>query len=416
MTDDENKLRETGYRVKRWGIDEAKASRLAEGTGEHPIMYQALGTEPRTEHPFNLYNDIRAEPKAITDTLRQNETLIASIADEMVRRGITRTVGAGLGTSQFVAQVAAYGYWKFAHIDGDQADAVELQMYERPYDWSKTAFLAYSGSGSTTDSNRAAQFAKERGAYVVALTSVAGSPLSQIADVNIVCAGGYDTGGSDTFHYATRLAASLMLSLEIGQRAQPGAHDYAALKQQLLSAGDRMAEVFDAVDARCRAIAKRLKHARCLLVAGSGPQLGTAEEIALKFDEMCHIPAKAMCWSRHIHGALGLTEERIHTLIVASPGQSYDRMVELSKVPQMLRTPSIAIVTEDDEAIASLADDVIRLPAMEETLFSVMAILPGQLLPYYCAVELGDVNPDCQRSNIPKYARVWNMLFPPGTH
>jgi hypothetical protein len=45
-----------------------------------------------------------------------------------------------------------------------------------------------------------------------------------------------------------------------------------------------------------------------------------------------------------------------------------------------------------------------------------LAILPGQLLPYYCAVELGDVNPDCQRSNIPKYARVWHMLFPPGTH
>jgi hypothetical protein len=31
-------------------------------------------------------------------------------------------------------------------------------------------------------------------------------------------------------------------------------------------------------------------------------------------------------------------------------------------------------------------------------------------------VELGDINPDCQRSNVAKYARVWHMLFPPGTH
>jgi glucosamine 6-phosphate synthetase-like amidotransferase/phosphosugar isomerase protein len=82
----------------------------------------------------------------------------------------------------------------------------------------------------------------------------------------------------------------------------------------------------------------------------------------------------------------------------------------------MLKTPSIAIVTEEDEEIASRVDDVVRLPAMEETLWSVMAILPGQLLPYYCAVEMGDVNPDCQRSDIPKHARVWHMLFPPGTH
>ena len=413
---DDNRLRETGYRVKRWGIDETRAGRLAEATAEHPIMYQALGTEPKTEHPFNLYHDIGVEPKALTDTLQQNEALIGQIADAMVQRGITRCVGSGLGTSQFVAQVAANGYWKFAGIDADAVDAVEFQMYDRPYDWSKTAFLAYSGSGSTTDSNRAAQIAKERGAYVIAFTSISGSPLSQIADVNIVCAGGYDTGGSDTFHYATRLAASLMLSLEIGERARPGAHDFAALKGQLMSVGANMQSVFAQVDARCHSIARRMKHARSILVVGSGPHLGTADEIVLKFDEMCHIPGKAMCWGRHVHGALGLTDEHIHTILVAAPGNAYQRLTDIARVTQMLKTPCTAIVTEDDETIASMADDVIRLPPMEETLWSVMAILPGQLLPYYCAVELGDVNPDCQRSNIPKHARVWHMLFPPGTH
>ncbi len=412
----DTKLRETGYRSKRWGIDETKADRLAEATAEYPIMYQALGTERKTGHPFNLYSDIGVQPKALTDTLTQNENLIASIADECVRRGIKRVVGFGLGTSQFVAQVAANGFWKFAGIDADQVDAVEFQMYDRPYDYAHTAFMAQSGSGSTTDSNRAAQLAKDRGGYVIALTSITGSPLSKIADVNIVCAGGYDTGGSDTFHYTTRLGASLMLALEIGARRQPGAHHYDDLKQQLRLAGEKMDAAFPAVDARCHSIAKRLKHARSVLVVGSGPHLGTAEEIALKFDEMCHIPTKAMCWGRHVHGALGLTDERIHTLIVAPPGEAYQRLIDIAKVTQMLKTPSIAIVTEDDEQIASMVDDVIRLPKMEETLFSVLAILPGQLLPYYCAVELGDLNPDCQRSNIPKYARVWNMLFPPGTH
>jgi glucosamine--fructose-6-phosphate aminotransferase (isomerizing) len=413
---DEAKLRETGYRVKRWGIDETQASRLSEATAEQPVMYQALGTEPKTSHPYNLYSDISVQPRAVNDTLRQNQTLITAIADECVKRGINRVVGFGLGTSQFVAQVAANGFWKFAGIDADQADAVEFQMYARPYDYAHTAFMAQSGSGSTTDSKRAAQLARERGGYVIALTSISGSPLSKIADVNIVCAGGYDTGGSDTFHYTTRLAASLLLALEIGARRQPHAHNYDDLRGQLLSAGDRMSAIFAEVDARCRSIAKRLKHARSVLVVGSGPHLGTAEEITLKFDEMSHIPAKALCWGRHIHGAIGLSDERIHTIIVAPPGHAYERMIDVAKVTQMLKTPSIAIVADDDEQIASMVDDVIRLPKMEETLFSVLAILPGQLLPYYCAVELGDVNPDCQRSNIPKYARVWLMLFPPGTH
>ena len=409
-------LRKTGYRVKRWGIDESKANLLAEATSEYPIMYQALGTEPKTSHPFNLYNDISAQPKALTDTLEQNSDLIAKTAEKLIKRGINRFVGFGLGTSQFVGQVAAYGFWKFAGMDAEDMDAVEFQMYERPYDYQKTAFLALSGSGSTTDSNNSAELAKSRGGYVLALTSISNSPLSKIADDNIVCAGGYDTGGSDTFHYVTRLAVCLLLALEMGQRIRPKAYDYDDLKRQLMSAGGKMATVFPAVDARCRSIAKRLKNARSILVVGSGPHLGTAEEIGLKFDEMCHIPSKPMCWGRHIHGALGLTDEHIYTIIVSPPGESYKRMLDIGRVTQMLKTPSISIVIEDDKELSSMTDDVIRLPGMEETLWSVMSILPGQLLPYYCAVEKGDVNPDCQRSNIPKYARVWNMLFPPGTH
>jgi glucosamine--fructose-6-phosphate aminotransferase (isomerizing) len=413
---DEKDLRKTGYRVKRWGIEETQAQRLIEGTAEYPIMYKALGTEPKKEHPFNLYSDIKIEGQAVLDTLKQNAGLIAKVADDLAGHGYKHVVGSGLGTSQFVAQVAAYGYWKFAGLIADQEDAVEFQMYNKPYDFSKTVFMAYSGSGSTTDSNQAAELAKQKGAYILSFTSISGSPLSKIADADIVCAGGYDTGGSDTFHYATRLAASLMLSIELGKRIQPKANDYDLLTTQLMQVGEWFVQNFDAIEARCQTIAKRLKHARAVIIAGSGPQLGTAEEIALKFDEMNHIPAKAMCWGRHIHGALGLTNELIHTLIIAPPGESYSHMKDIAKVTQMLKTPSIAIVAEDDEEIANLVDDVIRIPHLEETLFSIPAILPGQLLPYFCAVELGDINPDCQRSNIPKHAKVWNWLFPPGTH
>ncbi len=409
-------LRKTGYRVKKWGIGVENAEEIIEATAEYPIMYRALGTEPKTEHPFNLYNDIQIEGKAVSDTLEQNAGLIAQIADELVRRRVRHIIGSGLGTSQFVAQVAAYGYAKFSGLIADQEDAVEFQLYARPYPYSESVFMAYSGSGSTPDSNKAALKAKEAGAYVVAFTSIEGSPLSKIADVNIICAGGYDTGGSDTFHYATRLAASFRLALEIGQRVNPAAHDYEGLKMQLHGAGKWMEAGFEAVDERCHSIARQLKDVRAILVVGSGPQWGTAEEISLKFEEMAHIPTRAMCWGRHIHGALGLTAPDIHTIIVAPPGLAYERMIDIARVTQMLKSPSTAIVAEDDQQIAGMVDNVLRVPKLEETIFSVPVILPGQLLPYWSAVEQGGINPDCQRSNIPRYARVWNWLFPPNTH
>jgi hypothetical protein len=47
---------------------------------------------------------------------------------------------------------------------------------------------------------------------------------------------------------------------------------------------------------------------------------------------------------------------------------------------------------------------------------AIIAILPSQLVPYWCSVLTGVLNPDTQRSNVPRYGRAWAKLFPPGTH
>jgi len=411
----EDYQRQSGKRIKQWGW-EGDIDRLIEATGEYPIMYQALGSQPRSEHPFNVYSDIKTQPAVLRETLGTNRDAVGPIADKIIAKGLTRILGCGLGTSQFVAQVAAGAFWKFAGLDASDVDSLEFILTDRPYDFSHLAFFAYSGSGSTVDSIRAARKAREAGAYTLAFTSIAGSPITQVCEDTLVTAGGFDTGGSDTFHYTARLAAAILLALALGERRQPQALDYAAIRRELFELPDRFAAMFDAVDARCHTLARRHKGRRAVLVVGSGANLGTAEEIALKYDEMCHIPTKAMCPGRHIHGALGLTDEQILTILIAPPGAAYPQMVDIARATQVLKTPSIAIVSDGDSQVSKLVDDVIRLPTEDEVLFSLLAILPGQLLPYWSAVELGDINPDCQRSNVAKHARVWHMLFPPGTH
>jgi glucosamine--fructose-6-phosphate aminotransferase (isomerizing) len=251
----------------------------------------------------------------------------------------------------------------------------------------------------------------------VAFTSIAGSPITEKSDLSIVTAGGFDTGGSDTFHYTTRLAASVWLALEIGALTRPSERDWNALRRRLFTLPDAMAASLDGIDERARLLARRYKDMRSILVVGSGANLGTAEEIALKYDEMSHIPAKGMCPGRHIHGALGLTREDILTIVVAPlEDKSYASLRDIAQVTVMLKSPSIAIVSEADEAVAAQADDLFRLPETEPNLFAILAILPGQLLPYWGAVAQGNINPDTQRSNIARYARVWNWLFPRDTH
>ncbi len=413
---DDQYQREAGKRIKQWGI-EGDVRRHIEGTGEYPIMYRALGTEPQTQHPFNLYGDIKSQSKALRDTFAQNMSVVPAIARRLVERGFTGMAGHGLGTSQFVAQTAAAAFWSYAGWDARDLDSLEYVVHGHPIDFTKTVFFSYSGSGSTVDSNRAAAKAKELGAYQVAVTSIAGSPITKKCDETIVCAGGFDTGGSDTFHYTTRLAVSVWLALEIGALTRPDARDWDDLRKRLFATADKMEAIFEPVSERARILSARYKAIRSVLVVGSGANEGTAEEIALKYDEMSHIPTKGMCPGRHIHGALGLTQHDILTIVVAPlEDPCYKELRDIAQVTYMLKSPSIGIISEEDEAVAEQVDDVFRLPETDPILFSILAILPGQLLPYWGAVAQGNINPDTQRANIARHAKVWNWLFPKDTH
>ena len=53
------------------------------------------------------------------------------------------------------------------------------------------------------------------------------------------------------------------------------------------------------------------------------------------------------------------------------------------------RGPVIALATEGDQQIATMAEDVIYLPRTLEPLYPILAIVPLQLLAYHIAVERG---------------------------
>jgi glucosamine 6-phosphate synthetase-like amidotransferase/phosphosugar isomerase protein len=405
-----------GTRIKGWDLGGPPRD-LIEATGESPVMYAWLGTRPATEHPFNVYHDIESQPGALRDTFTLNREVIPGLARRLVEKGYTAMVGYGLGTSQYAPRTALGGFWLYAGWEAQDVDSLEYTGFGPPINFSRTVALAYSGSGSTSDSIRAARRMKESGAYQIVFTSVAGSPITRICDEAVVCAGGFDTGGSDTFHYTTRLAASVWLALEIGALRSPAARDWEALRRRLFAIPDRMEEIFPAVSARASVLSRRYRKVRSVFLVGSGPNEALAEEIALKYDEMRHIPSKGMSPGRHLHGALGTTTHDILT-IVLSPLEdpNYPSLRDVAQVTMMLKAPSIGIVSSADQKVSEQVDDVFRLPETDPVLFSLLAILPGQLLAYFAGVSQDDVNPDCQRANVARYAKVWNWLFPPGSH
>lgn len=177
-----------------------------------------------------------------------------------------------------------------------------------------------------------------------------------------------------------------------------------------------MSKRWDSIDARCRSIAKAYARVRSVIIVGAGPNFGTAEEMELKFEELAAIPCKSMVPTRHLHGALGLTDEKILTILLCPKNNSEKWFEQIAKFTTLIKSPVIGILPDNDEKIAPMMDYVVRTPVDNEYLFALYVVPIIQLYPYYCAIEQGNINPDCQRSNIPKYARAWSMILKPGGH
>jgi glucosamine 6-phosphate synthetase-like amidotransferase/phosphosugar isomerase protein len=136
----------------------------------------------------------------------------------------------------------------------------------------------------------------------------------------------------------------------------------------------------------------------------------------LKFEEISAIPSKSMVPTRHLHGALGLTNDKILTILLYPKNKSEKWFEQIAKFTQLIKSPCIAILPDGEDNIAPMMDWVWRTPVDNEYLFALYIVPIIQMFPYFCALEQGNINPDTQRSNIPKYAKAWTMVLKPGEH
>lgn len=75
--------------------------------------------------------------------------------------------------------------------------------------------------------------------------------------------------------------------------------------------------------------------------------------------------------------------------VIATQGNSYEKVVSNIQEVKARKGKIIAIVTEGDVHVRELADEVIEIPETNEYLVPLLATVPFQLLSYHIAVMRG---------------------------
>ena len=142
-------------------------------------------------------------------------------------------------------------------------------------------------------------------------------------------------------------------------------------------------------DAAIEKISAIYKDAANALYLGRGSSFPVALEGALKLKEISYIHAEGYPAAEMKHGPIALIDENMPIIVIATHGNSYEKVVSNIQEVKARKGQVIAIVTEGDEQVRNMADHVIEIPEVDEFLVPLLATIPLQLLSYHIAVMRG---------------------------
>ncbi len=288
------------------------------------------------------------------------------------------------GTAYHSALCAKYAIESLCRIPVEANIASEFR-YRDPIIPPKTLVIAVSQSGETADTLAAARLAKERGAYLAAVTNVPYSSLTRIADCVFQTNAGAEIAVAATKSFNAQLA--LLYSIALLQRGEK--EDFSRLSL-LAERTLRCAE-------EVRSWTPYFLGAKSVYFIGRGVDYCTALEGSLKLKEISYLPSEGYPAGELKHGTLALVDS--DTPIVAILTQKSLAEKTMNAVHETRsRGARVFLVTTLEEAAKS--DEVtasVLIPACREIFSPILSVIPLQALAYYTSIARGN-DPDKPRN------------------
>jgi glucosamine--fructose-6-phosphate aminotransferase (isomerizing) len=344
-----------------------------------------------------LLKEINEQPRAISDSLlgrveRSSGRVVFDAnlkMDDAFVQGIPRISFVACGTASYAALVGKYLIERLARIPCDVEIASEYR-YRQPAVTKGQLVVAVTQSGETVDTLAAMEEARKQGARLLSVVNVVGSQASRVADDVIYLHAGPEISVASTKAYSAMLVDLYLFAIYLGQRR--GTID-PPRSRKLLAEAFHLPTLVDAVlqeEPKVRALAYRYHAARNFLFLGRGVNYPTALEGALKLKELSYIHAEGTAAGEMKHGTNALIDEDLPVVAIALKDSVYKKIRSNMEEVRARAGVVIAIATDGDDEIVGKADEIIRIPPVEELLSPVLAVVPLQLLAYHIADRRGN--------------------------
>ncbi len=342
-----------------------------------------------------MLKEIFEQPKSIMDCMRGR---LDANAGRLVLGGLReyintlvkadRIIIIGCGTSWHAGMVAEYMIEEFCRIPVEVEYASEFR-YRNPIIHEGDVVIAISQSGETADTLAAIELAKSKGAIIFGICNVVGSSIARATHEGSYTHAGPEIGVASTKAFTAQITVLNMIALLVAQKrgtvAETRFREMLVEMEQIPSKIERILAQNDEI----KAIGALYQNAKNFLYLGRGYNFPVALEGALKLKEISYIHAEGYPAAEMKHGPIALIDEEMPVVFIALKDSTYDKIVSNIQEVKARKGKVIAIVSEGDTLVATMADHVIEIPSTDEALTPMLSVVPLQLLSYHIAVMRG---------------------------
>ncbi len=342
-----------------------------------------------------MLKEIYEQPRSILDSMRgrinaKKGTFQMSGLREYEHKftNAKRIIIVACGTSWHAGLVAEYLFEDFARIPVEVEYASEFR-YRNPVVNEDDIVIAISQSGETADTLAAIELAKSKGAMIFGICNVVGSSIPRMTHAGAYTHAGPEIGVASTKAFTAQVTVLTLIALHIAQlRGRIADKDLRRLFSELETIPAKVEQALKSNDLVLK-IAEKFKDSQNFLYLGRGYCFPVALEGALKLKEISYIHAEGYPAAEMKHGPIALIDENMPVVVIATDGMNYEKVVSNIQEVKARKGRIIAIVSEGDEKIKSMAEYVIEIPRTEDCLVPLLATIPLQLLSYHIAIMRG---------------------------
>ncbi len=336
------------------------------------------------EQPGTIYDCLRGRLDATAGTITmsgvQNNIETLKNAD--------RIIIVACGTSWHAGLIAEYIIEELCRIPVEVEYASEFR-YRNPIIKKGDVIIAISQSGETADTLVAIEKAKEQGAIIFGIVNVVGSSIARASHAGAYTHAGPEIGVASTKAFTAQLAVLTMIALKVAkEKGSISPERYAKLLFELEDIPEKAEALLKNVE-ELKIIAEKYKGSADALYLGRGYNFPVALEGALKLKEVSYIHAEGYPAAEMKHGPIALVDEKLPVIFIATKDDYHSKIVSNVQEIKARKGKVIAIISDGDETITAMADDVFTVPPADEIVAPMLSVIPLQLLSYYIGVAKG---------------------------